>query len=221
MESQLQGNVCQCGNVWFTIIMPESDPSRCPFCAKSLDMGEEVDDDDSYGSDIAEIGIPPTTDDMFDSGLSNALYNKAAGNTDLTLTIKICKFCTNSIYLDDNDSDNALYCPYCNDTLVTPTDFNNIISGDEHLLNLASISNYELDAPSDVHSIISDELEINLMINQEVVILRKSLNPFAREQRYIFKGLDYITMILKLENIKNNSIEWVAFDTIKFIRSVT
>ena len=203
MEAQLQGNVCTCGEVWFTIMMPESEPSRCPYCGRGLDHGENYDPE----SDKELSNIPEEQQEMFESDKCEESYKKATGGIDVTLVSKICKFCTNEIFFDDKDAPKAIYCPYCTDDkgmLVDATEMSEILLGGE---------------PTPQNSGIAlDELEINGMIDEKVEILIKSFNPFLKPKQYTFKGLDYITMIVKLQNIDDTSIEWIAFEDIKYIK---
>ena len=201
MESQLQGNVCTCGEVWFTIMMPESSPSRCPYCARMLDQGESYDPE----GDNKLSNIPEDQQEMFESEKCEESYKKATGSVDINLVSKVCKFCTNEIYFDSKDAPKAKYCPYCTDDKGMLIDSTNI---DDVLLD---------NIPQD-GIIPLDELEINKMVDDKVEILIKSFNPFSKPKEYIFKGLDYITMIVKLQNINDKSIKWIAFEDIKYIK---
>ena len=198
MESQLQGNICTCGNVWFSVIMPESNPSRCPFCAKALDGGEPYNSMSEESDEFRESEYQRLVENPND-----ASYKKATGQSNISLVSKICKFCTNELFFDAIDSEKAKYCPYCDDELVTPAEF-------FHVTGMPS--------DPDINSQIMDDLEINELMDTEVTILKKSFNPFVREQQYIFKGLDYITMILKVINKTNNTTEWIPFDSVKYIK---
>lgn len=218
MEPKLQGNICMCGNVWFTIIMPESTPDRCPFCGRVLDIAEP------YDANTSDDFIQNEKQQQFDAQAQSDTYKKTLGadKNNISLVVKVCKFCANEIFFDKKDADNATFCPYCDDNLVTPEEYMRMVTGLDPKVKIITNGTTEPEPElEDISTqIIIDELEINSLVDSEVLILKKSFNPFVKEQKYIFKGLDYITMILKVVDLKNDSTEWIAFDTIKYIRKV-
>jgi len=51
---ELRGNLCSCGEMWFGLNMPESDPSFCPFCGKKISIGGVSDLRESEDYDLNE-----------------------------------------------------------------------------------------------------------------------------------------------------------------------
>ena len=112
MGIKLQGNICSCGKVWFSLDLPENEPNRCPFCNRKIEFDNILDEDD-ISQQLENNALPDTVHDNLD---------KAIGNAELDLVTKTCKFCTNELFFDKKDAEHAKYCPYCDDFLVYDAD---------------------------------------------------------------------------------------------------
>lgn len=191
----IRGNVCTCSGVWFCYDIPESDPSRCPFCNRQIDSGEMYDEEDVQ--EQSEQGV------LSDEIAMN--INKAIGQTKVTLVAKVCDFCTNEIFFDEVDSPNAQWCPYCDGKLVEVEEFMKI-SGKGMPSNEENVE-------------FEDELSAILggnmgeLVGELISVKFQSLNPFAKEKTCIFKGLDLATGMVKLKI--EDQIVWVSLHNIK------
>lgn len=116
---QLRGNLCGCKNMWFSLHLPESDPSYCPFCGKMLKMDGAV----GIGNDaIMNEGFDIEPDEVYDfekgepyeipEELASTL-DRAKDLTSKDMRIKICEFCKNEIFFNKEDAPHIKYCPYC------------------------------------------------------------------------------------------------------------
>jgi len=117
---KLKGNMCACGDIWFSIDMPESDPDHCPFCGRNVSIKEALDlTDQPVGENLTE----QITEHMEGLAKKDPTYEppnnigdalKRAKSMDgEDLCIKRCGYCTNETFFDKHDEDKVAYCPYC------------------------------------------------------------------------------------------------------------
>ena len=117
---KLRGNMCSCGEIWFCVDMPESDPSHCPFCGNSVSMDGAVDfTDKPIDADVTDqirqhMENVASEDPTYNTPKNMEANLERAQNMDGDkLCLKVCGFCTNETYFDREDADSVKYCPYC------------------------------------------------------------------------------------------------------------
>jgi hypothetical protein len=184
----IRGNICSCGEVWFCYDLPESDPDRCPYCKREIDDGE-VHESANTERDMAEGNIP----ESIERGLG-----KATGKTQVSLVAKACNFCNNELFFDKEDAGRANACCYCKEGILMPVDLLDPGIGDEVFQD-----------PNLVGGV-----DINELIDQMVAVKFKSLNPWNKPLEYIFKGIDPMTQMVKLQGT-GGQILWEHLESIK------
>jgi sarcosine oxidase delta subunit len=190
----IRGNVCACGGVWFTYDLGvESDPDNCPYCNAKIQT-ECIGESEDYRNN--EIPIP-------DENVLKSSFDKASGNTPVTLDVKYCNFCTNEIFLDKNDMAKAKHCPYCDGSLITKEEF-------DALINRAT--NQDMQTPN-------NDADINELLGKKVNIIFKKMTLTNKNKVYTFGGIDPMYLVIKLTDEDNKTI-WVDFNTIKSINVI-
>jgi hypothetical protein len=200
----IRGNICSCGQVWFCYDLPESDPSRCPFCSRQIDAGEIYDDEDVQ--EQVQEGVLP---DEISSNIG-----KATGETPVHLVPKVCGFCVNELFFDEVDAPNAQHCPYCDDKLMDADQF----------MQLAGVEKMPED--NQTQEFVDELTEIlggNMgeLVDERVSVKFRTWNPFAKEKTCIFKGLDLTNMHVKLQVEEDNSLIWISLNEIKQITVIS
>lgn len=196
----IRGNICSCGQVWFCLDIPESDPDRCPYCSRQIDSGEIYGEEDVHQQ---------TVDGVLPEEVSKNL-GKATGDTPIRLVSKICNFCTNELFFDAVDAPNAVHCPYCDGVLVDTEEVLNVMDDN---------TSKSLDAMSDLTDELSEILGGNMgeLVDERISVKFHSLNPFAKEKTCVFKGIDLTNMHVKLLVEEDSSLIWVSLNEIKRI----
>ena len=206
MGIKLQGNLCSCGKVWFSIDLPENEPNRCPFCNRKFKFDDILDEDELYQH---------MSDDVLPDSMNDGL-NKVVGNEEMNLVTKICKFCTNELYFDKKDAEHAKYCPYCDDFLVyekelDSVNLNKLINGSPDDYNNATTGANPVDMFNDTN--------INELIDITVLVKFKSCNPFNKPVEYLFLGVDFITAQIKFMSV-DGSFVWRSLNSIEYIKTI-
>lgn len=190
---KLQANLCKCSGVWFNEDLPESEPSFCPFCNLKLSKPhlkgiDEITDEITPNYDIGKIPSEGVVD-----------LDK------LKLTMKVCRFCSNEIYVGEECEQDAYFCPYC----------------DDYLFGVGS-SNLKQGNPNDAQghdSTIHMGLDMNDLTDTRVMVLFKSLNPWNKPVEAIWGGVDVMSMRVKL--LTDTGIFWYALANIISVQELT
>lgn len=195
----LAGCICTCGGIWFNLLLPESDPSYCPFCNKRLEVedrsnlldGEFEEDDLDYHTEALDG--------------NRELMN---GKVD-SLTVKLCDFCMNEIFFSKDDAGKAKYCPYCDNgrLLDSPDELNNNEAPDAELTELI---NNLTDAVKKQCSV--SELK-DVIVNLKLEGVRKPVMVYCN-------GVDGDNKFMKVLNQKGIT-EWIPLDSIELISVIT
>lgn len=195
MKTMLQGNMCSCGKVWFSLLIPESEPSFCPFCGKKLEY-----DADQYNESQREFmeNIQNGDSDLFKDG-GKQLESKA--QQPMKLVSKICNFCTNETYFEEIDANTANVCPYC------AGDLRNNFQDQHQTMN-------------DLKNALMAMLDMSELIGKTVSIKMRSLNPFNKPKDYIFLGMEQISLLLKLKDCHSGNNMWMSITDIKYIMEI-
>lgn len=194
MKTTLQGNICLCGGVWFSVAMPESEPSFCPFCKKRIDQAHRYSNGDTrqmMKSENSEI-LP-----------ENVKKNvpKAIGDEKLKFVSKICTFCTNEVFFDEKDAHKAETCPYCADKLQ------DVIKEDSQIFNK-------------LKEAFTGLMGLEELRGEYISVKIKSWNPFKKPLIGEFVTIDHMTLLIKIIEYGTGHIFWIPLSDIKRITEV-
>lgn len=190
MKTILQGNVCSCGGVWFSVALPESEPSYCPFCVKKIEQQELY-------NEKKETHTKEQLDSFPDEIKQN--LKKANGQEKVKLITKRCSFCTNEVFFDENDAHKADNCPYCAGDLMNVNEEPMLDELKEALMHIT---------------------DLNELTGKIVSVRVKSINPFKKPKVCEFMGVDQLSLLVKLKDFNTGFITWISLNDIKSIMEV-
>ena len=192
----LVGNLCSCSHIWFTLNLPESEPSRCPFCGKDLTK-EELPDYES--STMVDDDRSMVTDDI-----QNKIDNINATDGE-DLDIKTCNFCSNDIFISADDSENAVHCPYCDDGLLLYPDTPVGVDSDKISELLQIIEE------------LANSASMSELVGHQVIIKKTRAN--SKPIDCVFGGVDRDTSFLSIQH-PDGTKEWMPLTEVKSIRTL-